>query len=299
MPGLEMVPLETQDADAFWRAYVAGRADLPTSNVIAHLERYLSLPPEEQRRYYSFQEGGNIVGTVRLGPTDLTEAEHAVTFFSLLPEARGWARDAILAATEPLIAAGATTVHAGYDDSYSEAFAKLGFEEWFSRIRMEAALTKAEPPDLPVAHPEATDVDDIAAFLMAAYEGHMEQQYGMHVGSAEEWRDYTTAIWKGGSGTYLPRASWLTRVEEGIAGVSLATKWMGTPLLAELVVRKDQRGRGFARALLTATTNALLELGHERLALYVTLGNDPAIKLYEALSFRQVGARTVNAVLEM
>ncbi|TLZ48433.1 MAG: GNAT family N-acetyltransferase, partial [Methanobacteriota archaeon] len=64
-------------------------------------------------------------------------------------------------------------------------------------------------------------------------------------------------------------------------------------------VRKDRRGQGLARALLTATENALVDLGHDRLSLYVTLGNDPAIRLYDRMGFHQVGARTVSAVLEL
>lgn len=299
MPGLELVPLETPEADAYWKAYVEGRADLPTSNAVVLMERYLGLPPEEQRTYFAFREDDRIVGTVRIGAANLTETANALTFFSLTPAARGYLRDAILLATDPLIGRGAAEVQASYDDSYSEAFTALGFVERFSRMRMEAPLARRDKPELAVVHPDATDVDAIAEFLMAAYEGHLEQRFGMHVGTPEEWREYTTSIWKGASGTYLPLASWLTREDDEIVGASLASKWMGTPLLAELGVRKDRRGRGIARALLTATTNALVDLGHDVLALYVTLGNDDAIHLYETQGFRQVGARTVTAALEL
>ena len=261
MPGLELVPLETSEADDYWKAFVAGRSDQPTTNFVAHMERYLRLPPEEQQTYFSFQENGRIVGTVRIGASSLTEASNALTFFSLLPEARGWTRDAILLATEPLIANGASAIQASYDDTYAEAFTKAGFVERFARIRMEAhPLVKRESPEVAVAHPEATDVEDIALFLMAAYEGHMEQQFGMHVGSAAEWNDYVTSIWKGETGTYLPLGSWLTRDDVGIAGVALTSYWMGAPLLAEIGVRKDRRGQGIARGLLIATANALVDL---------------------------------------
>jgi len=291
MPGLEIAPLETADAAAYWQAHVAGRTDLPSPSFLVHMERYLRLPPEEQRTYFAFLEGGRIVGTVRLAD--------AITFFSLVPEARSWTRDAVLLATEPFIAKGAEKVVASYDDSYSAAFTGLGFRETFSRMRMEARRTKVDKPALPMSHPEATDVDDIAAFLMAAYEGHMEQAFGMHVGPPEEWRDYATSIWKGETGTYLPLASWLARDDAGLAAALLTTLWMGTPLVSELAVRKDRRRQGLARALLAATTNALVDLGHDRLALYVTMGNDPAIRLYEDLGFRQAGGRTVSAVLEI
>lgn len=299
MAGLELVPLETGEADDYWRAYVAGRADLPASNFVVHMERYLGLPPEDQATYFAFKDAGKIVGTVRLAGSAPGNPSDTLSFFSLTHEARGWARDAILAAVEPLIANGVERVHASYDDSYADVFTKLGFVERFSRTRMEAPLAKGENPDVPMAHPEATDVEDIAAFFMAAYEGHLEQGFGMHVGTAEEWRDYVTSIWKGESGSYLPLGSWLTRDDAGLAGVALATVWMGTPLLSEIGVRRDRRRQGLARALLSATRGALADLGYDRISLYVTVGNDPAIRLYETAGFRQVGARTIGAVLEL
>src|SRR5438093_3042244 len=222
MPGLELVPLESSEADAYWKAYVAGRSDLPSANFVTYYERYLKQPPEDQQTYFAFKENGEVVGTVRIAGSEPGAPSTAVSFFSLVPSARGWARDAILAATEPIIANGATKVLASYDDSYSEAFTKLGFRETFSRMRMERALEKAEKSAIPMAHPEATDVDDVATFLMGVYEGHMEQAFGMHVGSAEEWRDYVTSIWKGESGSYMPLASWLRRDDGGLAAIALA-----------------------------------------------------------------------------
>jgi len=300
MPGLELVPLESLEAVDFWKAFVAGRKDQPTENFVTHLDRYLREPPEVQQTYFAFKENERIVGTVRIGSPNPDDPSNSISFFSLVPEARGWARDAILAAVEPVIAKGAEKVFAAFDETYTADFTKLGFVERYSRMRMESSpLAKQEPHALPLAHPEAMDVDEVATFLMGAYEGHLEQQFGMHVGSAEEWNDYVTSIWKGENGTYLPLGSWLTRDEAGIAGVSLTSHWMGAPLLAEIGVRKDRRGQGIARGLLVATTNALVDLGYDRLALYVTIGNDPAIHLYETLGFRPAGARNVNAVLEL
>lgn len=294
-----MVPLTSEEAPEFWKAFVAGRKDQPTGNFVSHLDRYLREPPEVQQTYFAFKEGEKIVGTVRIGSPDRDDPSNSISFFSMIPEARGWARDAILAAVDPIIGKGADKVFAAFDDAYTEAFEKLGFHVRYERMRMETfPLVKREKPALGMAHPEATDVDEVATFLRAAYEGHLEQQFGMHVGSEQDWTDYVTAIWKGANGTYVPLASWLTRDAVGIAGASLASHWMGAPLLAEIGVRKDRRGQGIARDLVVATTNALVDLGYDRLALYVTIGNDPALKLYESLGFKQAGARTASAVLE-
>ena len=292
MPGLELAPLETSDADTFWRAFLAGRTDVPTTDVRVHIDRYLALPQDEQRTYYAYKEGGRIVGTVRIAGVSLGT-------FSILPEERRWTQDAILLATTAILEGGADRIVASLEDSYFPEFERLGFAERFSRIRMEAPVRKAEPPAVPMAHPEITDLEDIMRFLMSAYEGHIEQQFGMHVGSETEWREYVTGIWKGDSGTYIPLASWAVRDPDGVAGVALASYWMGTPLLSELGVRKDRRGEGLGRALVVQTMNALADLAYDRLGLYVTIGNDPAVALYKSLGFTQVGGRSVTAVREL
>jgi len=117
MPGLELVPLESSEADAYWKAYVAGRSDLPSANFVAYYERYLAQPPEDQQTYFAFEENGQVVGTVRIAGAAPGEPSNALSFFSLVPAARGWLRDAILAATEPIIANGASKVLASYDDA--------------------------------------------------------------------------------------------------------------------------------------------------------------------------------------
>ena len=291
MPGLELVPLDSSEAEAYFKVFVAGRSDLPNPDPIVHLDRYLAMPPEEQRTYFAFKESGGIVGTVRLVGSE-------ISFFSLLPDERRWTRDAILLAVEPIIAAGAEKIVANFEEAYSPGYEKLGFVERFSRLRMEAPVAKRDPPAIPMAHPEAMDVDGVTALLLAVYDGHLEQQFGMHVGGPQEWREYVTGIWKGETGTYLPLASWTARDERGLAGISLVTLWMGMPLLAEIGVRKDLRGRGLGRALLTSSLNSLADLNHDRLALYVTVGNDSAIALYKSFGFEAV-ARTVTAVREL
>src|SRR5207247_8318865 len=122
MPGLEIVTLETPEAEEFWRAFLAGRTDVPTRDVKIHLDRYLALSPEEQGSYFAFKENGTIVGTVRL-------AGNAIGGFSLLPDARAWTRDAILLAPTPLIAGGAGRVVASLEDSYLAGLQTLGCEE--------------------------------------------------------------------------------------------------------------------------------------------------------------------------
>ncbi|HVG37414.1 MAG TPA: hypothetical protein VNA10_06745, partial [Thermoplasmata archaeon] len=69
---VSLEPLQTTDAHAYWRTFVSGRTDLPTGDLTVHLDRYLALPPEEQRSHFSVKKDGRIIGTVRLGPAEIS-----------------------------------------------------------------------------------------------------------------------------------------------------------------------------------------------------------------------------------
>src|SRR3989454_10466749 len=229
MPGLELAPLETSDAETFWRAFLAGRTDVPTTDVRVHIDRYLALPQDEQGAYYAYKEGGRIIGTVRI-------AGFSLGTFSILPEERRWTQDAILLATTTILEGGGDRIVASLEDSYYPEFERLGFAERFSRIRMEGPVRKAEPPAVPMAHPEITDLEDIMRFLMSVYEGHIEQQFGMHVGSETEWRGDLAGGWEGGSGGGIPLASLAGPGPHGGAGAPAPSHRGGSPLRSVLGV---------------------------------------------------------------
>ena len=106
------------DAQEYWRVFVAGRTDLPTRSVAAHIERYLALPREEQRTHYAIRQGETLVGTVRLLPD-------TITGFSLDPAAAGQAMPAIIKALDLLRSGGAGAVIASFDEAYERDFEAL------------------------------------------------------------------------------------------------------------------------------------------------------------------------------
>ncbi len=164
---------------------------------------------------------------------------------------------------------------------------------------MEAPTVRAQVPEgIRLVPPEEGEIARLTEFLMAVYEGHMEQQYGLHTGTEEEWREYVGGLLKGDSGRFMPDASFVGMDGTGIAGAILLTHWMGMPLVAELGVAKGRRGQGLGRGLLQAAMNRLEGLGERRLALYVTIGNDAAVALYRSAGFVQVGGQSVTARLE-
>lgn len=292
MARLTLEPLATMDAHAYWQVYIAGRSDLPSRSLKVHLDRYLTLPPEEQRTYFAFREDGRIIGTARFLPG-------TIAGFSMDPDRADRTTAALVKAVDFLRAQGAGAIAAYYEERYGPAFTALGFRRRFARRLMVAPVAKGPlPSDVRLKPPEEGEVLRLTSFLKDAYQGHVEQAFGMHTGSEEEWRQYVGELFKGGSGQYLPDASFVALEADRVVGAIVVTYWMGAPLVAELGVAKDRRGRGLGRALLQAAMNRLADRGESQLALFVTVGNNPAIRLYGSMGFVQVGGETVTARLE-
>lgn len=287
---LAIEPLQSLDAEAYWRVYVAGRSDVPTRSVPAHVERYLALPPEEQRTHLAIRQGGALIGTVRLLPG-------TITGFSMDPAHAAEAMPAIIKVLDLLRTQGSDTVTASFDEAYERDFEALGFRRQFARMRMEAATRRLPAADVPLKPPEEAEIPKLARFFMEAYEGHLEQAYGMHVGTEEDWRGYVTGILRGEAGRFMPESSFVALDAGRLVGAILVSHWMGAPMVTELGVAPDRRRRGVAHALLSAASTRLVALGEDRWSLYVTLGNDPAIALYRAFGFAQAGGQTVTARL--
>lgn len=288
---LSLEPLSTNDALEYWRVFLEGRADVPTRDLTIHVERYLHLPPEEQRTHLALRRDGRMVGTLRLLPA-------TITGFSLLPEVADLATGVIVRAVDLLRSRGAQAITASFEDRYEPSFRAVGFRRRFARMRMETATRRFPPREgLVLKPPEEAEVAGLARFLREVYEGHMEQALGLHAGSDEEWQGYVAGVLKGEVGRFMPEASFLVLEGDRIAAVVLLSHWMGSPMVAELGVAQERRGRGLGRGLLEAASTRLEALGESRWALYVTVGNGPAVHLYESLGFARVGGETVTAVL--
>lgn len=291
MSALRIEPLQSLDAHAYWGVYVAGRTDLPTRSVGAHVERYLGLPAEEQRTHFAVRDGDTIVGTMRLLPG-------TITGFSMDPARRGDARAAILRAVDLLRTQGSGTLTASFDEGYEKDFGALGFRREFARMRMEGVTRRHPVPEVALKPPEEAEVPKLVRFFMDVYAGHMEQAYGMHVGSEEDWRGYVTGLLRGDAGRFMPEASFVCLEGDRLTGALLVSFWMEAPMIAELGVAPDRRRKGVARALMAVASTRLAALEEPRWALYVTVGNDPALRLYRSFGFEQAGGLTVTARLD-
>src|SRR5207249_5839440 len=129
---LQLEPLQTTEAHAYWRVFLSRRTDLPTRDLKIHLDRYLGLTPEEQRSHLSAKKDGRIIGTLRLGPSEISG-------FSIDPSFAPAHATVLLKAVDLLRAGGAAAIVAHCEDLYEPAFVSLGFGRVFAGIRAGAA----------------------------------------------------------------------------------------------------------------------------------------------------------------
>src|SRR2546427_2416874 len=71
-------------------------------------------------------------------------------------------------------------------------------------MRMEAPTKRSDVVNIKLQPPEEAEVLGLTTFLMQVYDGHMEQQHGIHVGAEEEWRGYVTGLFQGGFRPDMP-----------------------------------------------------------------------------------------------
>ncbi len=99
------------------------------------------------------------------------------------------------------------------------------------------------------------------------------------------------SVLAGKHGPLLSASSFV--VEDGgrALGATIITDWTDErtrhrqPLLAFLMVHPDASGQGLGTFLLSTSINALLAHGERELALFVTVGNSAAQRVYQKLGF--------------
>jgi GNAT superfamily N-acetyltransferase len=151
------------------------------------------------------------------------------------------------------------------------------------------ASTAAEPRpgDLPVGitvrAANATDRDQLAALMLDAYRGTIDfdgtETLDVALAEVDGWL-------AGESGAPLLEHSLVAASGRAIVGAALLTMFEGLPLVAYTYTAPSWKGRGVSTALLRRSMASLAAAGFERVALFVTAGNEPAERIYERLGFR-------------
>jgi GNAT superfamily N-acetyltransferase len=173
------------------------------------------------------------------------------------------------------------TVHAGL-------LTRVGYR--IARVRV---AMKARPVHRPVIcdramrHPRPDDEADVAAMgrlMYDTYHGAIDD-----VGqSLDEALEEAREALGGDYGPFLAGCSFVLEGDGEPAGAAWVMEHSNDEaLLAEVLVRPNYRGQGYARPLIQAAMNACLDHGWPKMVLAVTRNNVPAEGLYRRMGFEQ------------
>jgi ribosomal-protein-alanine N-acetyltransferase len=137
------------------------------------------------------------------------------------------------------------------------------------------SMLRERPPVISIRQLGPEDAGPVAAL----HAGVFPRPWG-----AEEFRRLLTGTGTLGLAAHLP-------TEDDYAGFALARTVLDEAEILTLGVRPERRRLGYAGALLAALANRAARRGCLRLYLEVAEDNHPALGLYRAHGFRQVGRR--------
>lgn len=109
--------------------------------------------------------------------------------------------------------------------------------------------------------------------------------------SEDERVNMTNSIFKGQYGKVIPEASIILRKDGEIVGAVIATDGnkpgsQGIPIIADIFVSRELRGKGLGKALIINSLLVLKSLSHHRVQLSVN-SDSIAKKLYESMGFAE------------
>lgn len=153
------------------------------------------------------------------------------------------------------------------------------------RIKMIKYLDPYSTPDYDIRPVDTEQIRDIAKMMYEAYVDTPDYE-GETVNDLSK---ELSMVFRGYFGTYLSEASLvLYDDDETPASFLFVCAYKNEPTITYLFTRKDQTGKGYALALMQAAENILLDLGYDRIALYVSKANLPALKLYLKHGFMEI-----------
>ena len=131
---------------------------------------------------------------------------------------------------------------------------------------------------------EVEDVENIAHTMVDAYTETIDYEGE----SAEDAAGEVQNVLQDGYGRYMQEASFLIEGDASVASAIMINLFQGSPMVTYVFTAKKYSRQGHAKSLLLKSIAVLKDNGYKELSLYVTEGNDSAIKLYTKLGFRVV-----------
>lgn len=153
-----------------------------------------------------------------------------------------------------------------------------------TRRHLIATLSSAPEPRLTLQTrpPRPDDREQLAAVMLDAYRDTVDADGDE---TLEVALDEVDRFFAGRSGTPLLANSRVAYSKERIVAAALVGLFEDRPLIAYLFTDSAWKGRGVATGLMAQVMRSLEADGHGSVHLWVTAGNEPAERIYEALGF--------------
>jgi L-amino acid N-acyltransferase YncA len=156
------------------------------------------------------------------------------------------------------------------------------------RHRYQLSLSRHQPQSLPplpptlqLWQPTAADGDALAALVLEAYRGTIDDE-GEDLDAARAF------VAQSLSESPLLVASWLASTPQGLVAAVLLHRWREQPLVQFVVTRPEHKGQGLASLLMRRTLSSLCGLGEAQLVAFITEGNVASERLFARLGFERV-----------
>lgn len=157
-----------------------------------------------------------------------------------------------------------------------------------ARVVLERQLgeltTPTAPPSVTIRPLLLEDIPELSALMVAAYRGEVDDEGETEDDALTE----LSATFAGKYGEFLAQSSLGLWRAEGLVSAVVATVYHETPLFAFCMTTSAFKRRGYCRLLMRRSLKAMRDDGWERVHLYVTAANTPAVSLYRQLGFKRI-----------
>ncbi len=181
----------------------------------------------------------------------------------------------------------AVRVRAVFEPRYEPFFAEAGFKTAKDQLLMFAELAKY-PEGMPLLNyrnPSQHDSRMFAELKHDAYKGNID--YANE--TVEDYEESFRRLKAGSAGDFIQEVSYFAVASDKLVSACLVALWDAerVPMLVEFCTHHMYRSRGFGTMLLERSINKLLELGHKRMGVWVSAGNEPAESIFRKRGFRE------------
>jgi RimJ/RimL family protein N-acetyltransferase len=143
-------------------------------------------------------------------------------------------------------------------------------------------ISRPAPADSLARAPTPADADALAALMVEAYRGTIDDEGE----TPNDAREVVQDLFDGDFGALQWAVSEVAERDGRLVAATLITRWENRPFVAFTMTAPGQQRQGLARAGLVRASNRLAAAGETVLRLMVTQGNTRAEALYESLGFR-------------